>query len=144
MLILSQGLLSVSCSVSEELHKKLGGRKARTAHLSWPKRYATVQHVMPMYKLRELPGRGLNIALGWAGYCSEGSEQFVSGFVTLSPSSFHYHSINFYYNTILFQSLNCSYLNPQSLSFPSDSLLQCWGMSGEARGTWWYPVPGWG
>lgn len=81
---LKSRFVSVACSASEELHKQLGWSKARTADLSWPKRYATLQSVMLIYKWRDLCGSGLNIAHSWAGYCCIGGEQFLLGSGTLS------------------------------------------------------------
>lgn len=41
------GTFSFPCSASEEVHGKVGGRKARTAVLSSSKEYSTPQSVMP-------------------------------------------------------------------------------------------------
>lgn len=41
VLTLSQGLSSVSCSASEQVHKKLVGSTARTWDFNWPKGYYT-------------------------------------------------------------------------------------------------------
>lgn len=50
VLILSQGLFSVSCSASKEGHKELGKSIAGTAEPKWPKGYSIPQNVMPSVK----------------------------------------------------------------------------------------------
>ena len=54
LLTLSQGLSSISCSASEELHKKLPGQVTQTVQKDIP--YDSMPHVV--YKQGELPGTG--------------------------------------------------------------------------------------
>lgn len=66
MPILSQGLISVSCSASADLHKKLRGSIAMTADLTWPK-----GHFILCMNWGDWARKGQ----GWDGRWSVGGEQ---------------------------------------------------------------------
>lgn len=123
VLTLSQGLFSVLCSASEELHRKLGGSTAGTADLNWSN---CIFHIIECHtqdlNWGQLARRGqemLKSRLGisqvtstcsyWASFASLG---FYSSLVLLSlppPPLFLFFSIIFiYYNNKykLFQLLN--------------------------------------
>lgn len=99
---------------------------------------------MSICKVRELPGRGLNVAQGWARYCSVGDEQFILVLLL----SLLLLSIIILNNTIgilfCFNHKTVLISTHKILSFLCDSLPHCCGMTGEVRGSWWYLVAGWG
>lgn len=74
MLTLNQVFFRCPCSASEEMHKKLRGRMARTADLKWPSGYS-IPYICSVYKLGQVGHEGLITAQAWAVHQSAGGEQ---------------------------------------------------------------------
>lgn len=83
---MSPGLFSVSCSASEERHKKPGESMARTADLNSQRDIPYHRTLHPVWKIREFGQEGLIATAGWAGQLSAGSDQLSCALLLyLSP-----------------------------------------------------------
>lgn len=114
----SQGLLSVPCSASQQVHKKLAGSTTRTAGPKWPQGYSIPWNVR-LSKPAGRIGQGADLCSGtawassrwWAVHCAS---LFLWGFTSLS-FLLQLLLLLLYYT--LYQLWNCSYLKPRSLLF---------------------------
>lgn len=71
------GLFCVSCSATEEGHKKPGGSVARIADLNWPKGCATPWNVTLTMENQGIWSGGADWSAGWAGHLSAGGVQLL-------------------------------------------------------------------
>lgn len=91
VLIPSQGLLSVPCSASQPVHKKLGGSMTRTADPKWPEGYSIPWNIRLCTPAGGIGQEGLITAQELAGHRSADGEHcivhhlFLWGFTFLSP-----------------------------------------------------------
>lgn len=92
----SQGLLSVPCSASQQVHKKLGGSRTRTADPKWPQGYSTPWNARLSTPAGRIGQEGLITAQELAGH----PQQVVSIvlcttcevlFLSLSPFCYCYY-----------------------------------------------------
>lgn len=80
-----QGVQSFPGCASQELHKELGGRRARTADLNWPKGHSIAQDTVPS---RETGGT-------WPGAVNHWAE---TGWASLSSKTGHHLVFLFFYS----------------------------------------------
>lgn len=64
----SQGLLSVPCSATQQVHKKLGGSRIRTADPKWPQGYSTPWNARLSTPAGRISQKGLITAQELAGH----------------------------------------------------------------------------
>lgn len=147
---------SVSCAASEEVHKKLRGSIVRTTDQSGQKDILCDRTSRPVYKMGELPGKGVITAQGQAWHQSAGGEQLYCAslvcFGIYLPLSLSFLlqllvlvSLLLFFFT-LFQLLNL-FSQSTSLIFFSFLILLTMpsvGGRGSEQAAAWYLVPGWG